>query len=193
MARYFSCLVLTFLCLALAAQAQDPFGTFKQFSATMVMIGVPVGGMKIYRSGNKVRVSVAGDAGYSIADLDHHATYTVMNNGMCTQGVLQANMAPFAFDKTSSLQRSPVGTDTVDGHPCKVEMMTVTPKTGQPTKMKVWEADDLKGFPVKVEIESSHGPMAVEYKDVSFSEPPASLFTHPANCRQTPTAHTAPR
>jgi hypothetical protein len=52
--------------------------------------------------------------------------------------------------------------------------------------MKVWEAEDLKGFPIKVEIESSRGPMAVKYKDVSFSEPPASLFTHPENCRQVP-------
>jgi len=30
--------------------------------------------------------------------------------------------------------------------------------------MKVWEAEDLKGFPIKVEIESSRGPMAVEYR-----------------------------
>jgi hypothetical protein len=169
MARYFSCLLSTFLCLTLAAQAQDPFDSFKQFSATMVMIGVPEGNMKIYRSGNKVRVSILGDGGYSIADLDRHTMYTVTNKGMCTQSAAQGHMTPFAQDKSSVIQRSPAGTDTVDGHPCKLEMMTVTPKNGQPTKMKVWEAEDLKEFPIKVEIESSRGPIAAEYKDVSFS------------------------
>lgn len=186
MAKYLSCGVLTILCLALTAEAQDPFDSFKQFSATMMMIGVPEGSMKIYRSGNRVRVSVLVDGGYSIADLDHHTMYAVTNKGLCTQSAAQGHMTPFAQDKNSVIQRTPAGTDTLDGHPCKVEMMTVTPKNGQPAKMKVWEAEDLKGFPIKVEIESNRGPMAVEYKDVSFSEPPASLFTHPENCRLVP-------
>jgi len=75
----------------------------------------------------------------------------------------------------------------VDGHPCKVENLTVTQQNGQPTKMKVWEAQDLKGFPIKIESQTSRGPVTIEYKDISFSEPEASLFTHPDNCRQMPT------
>jgi hypothetical protein len=115
MAKYLSCGVLTLLCLALTAQAQDPLDSFKQFSATMVMVGVPEGNMKIYRSGNKVRVSVSGVAGYTIADLDHHTTYTVANNGACTQSAAQGHISPFAQDRNSVIQRSPAGTDTVDG------------------------------------------------------------------------------
>jgi hypothetical protein len=52
--------------------------------------------------------------------------------------------------------------------------------------MKVWEAQDLKGFPIKIEMQTSRGPMTVEYKDVSFSDSDASLFVHD-NCRQMPT------
>jgi hypothetical protein len=29
--------------------------------------------------------------------------------------------------------------------------------------------------------------MTIEYKNISFSEPDASLFTHPDNCPQMPT------
>ena len=45
----------------------------------------------------------------------------------------------------------------------------------------------VKGFPIKIEMQSSHGLVTMEYKDVSLNEPDASLFTHPENCRQMPT------
>ena len=65
-----------FLCLAIAAQAQNPFDTFKQFSATIVMSPMPAGreggGVKVYRSGDKMRTSMPGGAGYMIMDLDQH-------------------------------------------------------------------------------------------------------------------------
>ena len=55
------------------------------------------------------------------------------------------------------MERSSAGTDTVDGHPCKVENLTVTQQNGQPTKMKVWEAQDLKGFPIKINRKPAAG------------------------------------
>jgi len=78
-----------FLCLAIAAQAQNPFDTFKQFSATIVMSPMPAGreggGVKVYRSGDKMRTSMPGGAGYMIMDLDQHTNYMVMNASMCMQ------------------------------------------------------------------------------------------------------------
>ena len=99
---------------------------------------------------------------------------------------------PFAQAEGASIDRSPAGTDTVDGHACKVENMTVTPKSGQPVKMKVWEAEDLKGFPIKIEMQLARGPFTLQYKDISFAAPDPSLFTHPDNCRQMPTAPGGP-
>jgi len=180
------------LSLALTAQAQNPFDTFKQFSSTMVMSGIPThagegqGGMKIYRSGDKMRTELPGGVGYTITDLTQRTTYMVMGNGMCMQTTAQGQPNPFAQARNATVERSPAGTETVDGHTCKVENVTVTPQNGQPSKMKLWEAEDLKGFPIKIEVQSSRGPVTVAYKDVSFSEPAASLFTHPENCRPMP-------
>jgi outer membrane lipoprotein-sorting protein len=185
--------ILAILCLAIVAQAQNPFDTFKQFSATAVMSGMPTHGgqgpgeMKIYRSGDKMRTTMPGGAGYMIMELSQHTGYMVMSTGMCMQMTAQGQQNPFSQAQDATIERSPAGTDTVDGHACKVENLTVTPRNGQPSKMKVWEAEDLKGFPIKIEMQSSHGLVTMEYKDVSFSEPDASLFTHPENCRQMPT------
>ena len=185
--------ILAILCVAIAAQAQNPFDSFKQFSATGVMSGVPTHGrqgpseIKIYRSGDQMRTTLPGGAGYTIMSLSQHTNYMVMGNGMCMQMAPQGQQNPFAESQNATVERSPAGTDTVDGHVCKVENLTVTSRDGKSTKMKVWEAEDLKSFPIKIEMQSSRGPVTMEYKDVSFSEPDAALFTHPENCRQMPT------
>jgi hypothetical protein len=197
-----SCMLMV-LCLVTVARGDSPFEV-KQFSATIVMESMPGvaaaahsspsghGSIKIYRSGDKMRTDLAGGNGYLIADLAQHTNYMVLGNGMCMQMTTPAQQSPFAQAHNASVERSAAGTDTVDGHACKVENVTVTPSGGQPSKMKVWEATDLKGFPVKVEFQSSRGPMIVEYRDVSLSEPDATLFVHPDNCRQMPTMPGSP-
>ncbi len=187
---------LMIACMAMSARAENPFDSIKTFSATLVISGMsskmPEGasGAKIYRSGTKIRTTLPGGAGYTVIDTTGHTTYMVMGGGMCMQMTAQGQENPFAQASDTTVERSPAGSDTVDGHACKVENMTVTPhsgpRAGQPTKMKVWEAQDLHGFPIKVETQTTRGPMTIEYKDVSFAEPDASLFTHPDNCRQMP-------
>jgi hypothetical protein len=173
--------------LAIAAQAQNPFEAQKQFSATVVMSGTSAnnpmagGDRKVYRSGDKIRTTM-GSMGYMVMDLAQHTNYMVMN-GMCMQMAATGQQDPFAQASGATYQRSPAGTDTVDGHSCKVENMTITLQNGKVTKMKVWEANDLKEFPIKIEIQADKGPITLQYKDISFDEPPASMFAHPDNCR----------
>lgn len=182
--------------LTVAAYAQNPFDAHKQFSATMVMSGAsmgthaPQGDMKIYRLNDKMRTNI-GSMGYSIIDMTQHTMYMVMGQGMCMQMTPKEQQNPFA--QQGSFERTPAGTEVVDGHSCKVENVTVTSRNGTQTKMKVWEADDLQGFPVKVEVQTSKGPMTAIYKDISFDAPPASLFAHPDDCREMPSMPGAPQ
>lgn len=187
---------LMMACTAMGVRAQNPFESVKSFSATFVISGLPVKASgarseaKIYRSGTKIRTTLPGGAGYTLIDMTEHTAYMVMGGGMCMQMAAQGQENPFAQAPDTTVERSSAGTETVDGHACNVENLTVTPQTGpragQPTKMKVWEAQDLRGFPIKVETQSTHGPITIAYKDVSLAEPDAALFTHPQNCRQMP-------
>jgi hypothetical protein len=74
--------------------------------------------------------------------------------------------------------------ETIDGHVCKIERATFASKEDRPivVKMKLWEAEDLKGFPVKIEITSSTRTITVTYKDVNLDPPDPSLFKLPAKC-----------
>ena len=55
--------------------------------------------------------------------------------------------------------------------------------------MKLWEAEDLRGFPVKIEAEVNGRPLRpLHYSDVSFEPPDPKLFHHPAKCTEGPQA-----
>jgi len=187
--------VIALLSLGTAAMlAQgNPFDTHKAFSATMVVEAGAKGSaqMKMYRSGSKMRVDMpagTGANGYIVTDLDAHISYMVMGPAMCMKMPVQPHRNPFAAASNAKIERTPAGTDTVDGHPCKVENVTVTGQDEKPVKMKVWEADDLQGFPVKIQVENpQRGNGTVLYKDISFETPSASQFTHPDDCREMPT------
>jgi hypothetical protein len=188
---------LVMACVAVSAKAQNPFEALKSFSATIVISGMPLnahkvpGEAKIYRSGTKIRTDLPGGSGYTVIDTSQRTSFMVMSSGMCMQMTAKEQQNPFAQAPDVTIEHSSAGTDTVDGHACKVENLTITPhsgpRAGQPTKLKVWEAQDLHGFPLKVEMQTDHGLITTEYKNVSLAEPDTSLFVHPDNCRQMPT------
>jgi len=54
--------------------------------------------------------------------------------------------------------------------------------------MKLWEAEDLQHFPIKIEVEpisptvSTAKKMDITYTNVSLAPPDPNLFKHPAKC-----------
>jgi hypothetical protein len=82
----------------------------------------------------------------------------------------------------SKVKRTPAGIDTVDGHSCKVENVVVTKADGRTIESRVWEADDFKGVPVKIESQTEHGKVAALYGDFVFGTLDNGLFTPPDKC-----------
>ncbi len=183
------CLLATLLVVPAALHAQNPFAV-KGFSATMVTTAEGHQGMemKIYKSDTAMRMDMPGGQGYMLTQTDTRTSYMVMGGGMCMEMTAppQHGPNPFTTSTDAKVETSPAGTDTVDGHACKVENVTVTPKDGKPQTMKVWLAEDLNGFPVKVEMQTQRGPVTLLYKDIKLTAPDAALMTHPANCHKMP-------
>jgi hypothetical protein len=80
--------------------------------------------------------------------------------------------------------------ETIDGHPSKIRNYTAISKDPPATiKVKLWEAEDLKGFPVKMEIEPpSKGKFTISYSDISLERPDPKLFVLPAICHAGPSS-----
>ncbi|HEX4350713.1 MAG TPA: DUF4412 domain-containing protein [Verrucomicrobiae bacterium] len=77
------------------------------------------------------------------------------------------------------IENTPDGKETVDGHDCVKNKATVTGKDGNKRESTVWNATDLKNFPVKIVTGDASQPVTMLYKNVSLAKPAASLFEAP--------------
>jgi len=68
------------------------------------------------------------------------------------------------------------GKETVDGHACVKNKVVVTDKEGKSHEYTVWNATDLKKFPVKIVTNEKNMDVTMTFKDVKFAKPEASLF-----------------
>ena len=94
-----------------------------------------------------------------------------------------ANPSPAAKDGTNDtfkLDVKEVGKETVDGHPCVKNDVIVTDGKGATNEFTVWNATDLKKFPVKILRAEQGMQVTMLFKDVALTKPAASAFEVPA-------------
>lgn len=94
------------------------------------------------------------------------------------QSYIALGLAPSATDNPTP-QITKLGEETVAGHPCEKNKVVVTDK-GQQHEFTVWNATDLKNFPVQIAIDEQGTAATMTFQNVSFSSVPASEFQPPA-------------
>ncbi|MGA2544763.1 MAG: hypothetical protein ABSG78_24705 [Verrucomicrobiota bacterium] len=77
-----------------------------------------------------------------------------------------------------------LGKETVDGHACVKNKVVVTDKAGTARQSTVWNATDLKNFPVKIETSDGGTTVTMLFKDVKFDRPEAAQFEPPAGFKK---------
>ena len=87
-----------------------------------------------------------------------------------------ANAAPDDF----KVETEKLGSEAVDGHDCVKNKVTVTDKEGKKHISTVWNAGDLKNFPVKIVTADQGNNATMLFKNISFAKPAASNFEPPA-------------
>ena len=78
------------------------------------------------------------------------------------------------------VETTEIGKETVDGHPCVKNKYVVTDNEGAKHESTVWNATDLKKFPVKIQTVEQGDNVTLLFKNVSLTKPAASLFDPPA-------------
>lgn len=196
--RFCPCFVVTGFVLTLATMvyAKNPLDEYQQFSALASGGPLKWNKMKIYRSGNQIRgeytsndeVRIANEAagnGWVIRPLKWEKVPKECNR-MTLLDISSYPFFAYTTDKFDVERTSmPESTETIDGHPSKIEEYSVKLKDGgQPILMKLWRAEDLKGFPVQIEIKPPSRPeFTISYSEVSLEKPDPKLFQLPALCR----------
>lgn len=83
-------------------------------------------------------------------------------------------------EKTPKIVKTPLGQETIDGHPCTKNRVVLTDSAGQSTEATTWEASDLKGLPVQIQTQEAQTTSVVRFKEIQFSPPPADAFEPPS-------------
>jgi hypothetical protein len=83
-------------------------------------------------------------------------------------------------DTDFKIETSELGKETIDGHPCVKTKVTLTDDKGGKQEATLWNASDLKKFPVKLERTENNVMMTMLFKDVKLSKPDAAEFDPPA-------------
>lgn len=168
------------------ASTEAPWDKFKNFSA--LMTGGPVMGtadeIHIYRSGNMLRMEGPDRNSYIVQYLAKERDVRALSRAGCLQmGAPFIRSYPFFMTGPGyKFETVLLGKETVDGHPTQIEEVTVTfppAKNHPPLKLKLWAAEDLQGFPVKIETPKQH---TMEYRNVDFGELDRTLFVTPSQC-----------
>jgi hypothetical protein len=168
------------------ASSGFPFDKFQEFSA--IMVGSVLRGDDreghIYRSGDVLRMQGTEGLGYFLTDLKSFETYGITRLGCLSDSHLYFRAFPFSVVKPGrKLERVTEGKETVDGHVSQVETVTVSGgDLRMPIKLKFWEADDLQGFPVQVQILNGGGKGTIQYKNVVLGPVDPTLFLRPKHC-----------
>ena len=152
------------------------------FSATQEMGNMAPG--KVYRSGPNFRAEpLPGLVVIYLAASNR--VYNLYSRGNCIEMPPEKSTivpTPLQLMIGTKVERTPGGTEVVDGHSCRVENVVVTTADGKTTHSKVWKAEDLKGAPVKIESQTEQGRVMATYRDIVLGTPDPELFKPPSKC-----------
>jgi hypothetical protein len=79
-----------------------------------------------------------------------------------------------------------VGTETLDGHKCVKNAITITDNRGAKHESTVWNAKDMKNFPLMIKMNEGGMAVTMRFRNVTFDTPPEVLFNPPAGCTKYP-------
>ena len=95
------------------------------------------------------------------------------------------------FKRRFDVSKASLGKETVAGHPCQKTKVVVLGDQGQRHEAVVWYANDLKDFPVQIQMDQKDSSVVMTYRNIRIAlpdpkqfEPPAAGFTKFATAEQ---------
>jgi len=64
------------------------------------------------------------------------------------------------------VEKTKVGSEKIDGHPCDKYKVVITYKSEKPQEGFIWNARDLGGMTIKSEVENKDFKMTTELKNI---------------------------
>jgi hypothetical protein len=85
-----------------------------------------------------------------------------------------------AFTKPGKMERTPIGPEKMEGRLCTKYRVVATDAQGRRHEATVWNASDLRDFPVCVATREGPDTVVMRFRQVQFVRPEAAQFEPPA-------------
>ena len=85
-----------------------------------------------------------------------------------------------AVSASPKVQKTALGNETVAGHPCIKSKVILTDNKGRQQEATVWDATDLKQFPVQMKFVENGQNVMMRFNDIRLTKPENSQFEAPA-------------
>jgi hypothetical protein len=89
-----------------------------------------------------------------------------------------------ALQKGFKVEKTPLGKETLDGHPCVKNRVTVRGAGGSVLQATTWNATDLRGFPIQIEMKQKQDTVRIHFTQVRFARVDSKQFELPTNYGQ---------
>lgn len=83
--------------------------------------------------------------------------------------------------KEPTTETTKLGEETIDGQACVKNKVVLTSATGQKHEMTVWNAKELKDFPVQSEFVDGANKATMKFRNIKLTAPDAKAFEVPAD------------
>ena len=124
--------------------------------------------------------SMGLDQMVTIALPDQKIVYLIYPSLQSYVDMPMPNAESSSTNRDYKLEATEIGKETIDGHPCVKNKVIVTGKDGAKHESTVWNATDLKQFPVKIQTSDSGDDVIMLFKNVSLARPAATTFEAPS-------------
>ena len=138
-------------------------------------------GMKIPPSAVEQMKSMGMDSLVSISRPDKNVVYIVYPGLHSFVEMAPPDTSANTDNSDFKVETTELGKETTEGHDCVKNKVVVTDKNGKTHESTVWNATDLKKFPVKIVTSENGQEATMLFKNVSFDKPAASSFDAPAD------------
>lgn len=89
-----------------------------------------------------------------------------------------------AYEKKPRLEKTVLGKETLDAHACVKNKVVTTNDKGEKSEFTVWNATDLKDFPVQILTKEKDDTVIMRYKEVKLARPEAKQFDVPSDFKE---------
>jgi hypothetical protein len=139
------------------------------------MAGVPVEAVQMMKSAGM-------DKMVSLIQPDKKLTTLIYPNMQA-----YAEMPVNEEEVSGTVQSKDLGEEKIDGHTCKKVQLSATDSKGKTQEALVWQAKDLKNFPIQMEMKQKENTVVVKFQEPKLETPAASQFEVPAGYSKYPT------